>query len=439
VRRRPGSDGTSRQILAVALPAFAALVAEPVMLLADTAMIGHLGTAELAGLAVASVVLATVVGLCVFLAYGTTSAVARSHGAGREADAGAQALGGIWLAATLGVVLAAVTALLADPLTTSLSSSADVAHHARVYLAVSAAGIPAMLLVLAATGALRGVLDLRTPLVVTVSACVANVALNLLLIYGLGWGVAGAALGTVLVQWSAALALTGVVARRVLRDGVSLRPRLGAVLAAARAGVPLLVRTGTLRVAVLLATAVAATFGDASLAAHQVTATVVTLCAFALDALAIAGQTLTGRALGAGDAALTRELTARMVRWGWGVGAVIGVAVAVLSPWIPAVFTSDPDVADALVPALLAAALVQPLSGAVFVLDGVLIGAGDGRYLAVAGVVVLVAYAPLLLAVDLSGAGLTWLWLAYAGFIGARWGTLEHRRRGERWVVLGAG
>ena len=168
-----------------------------------------------------------------------------------------------------------------------------------------------------------------------------------------------------------------------------------------------------------------------------VTATVVALCAFALDALAIAGQTLTGRALGAGDPELTRALTGQMVRWGWGVGAVIGAVLAVASPLIPGAFTSDPDVADVLVPALVAAALVQPLSGSVFVLDGVLISAGDGRYLAAAGVVVLIAYAPLVLLVAVADAGLTWLWIAYAGFIGARWITLELRRRSERWMVLG--
>lgn len=429
--------GTSRQILAVAVPAFAALVAEPVMLLADTAMIGHLGTPELAGLAVASVVLTTAIGLCVFLAYGTTSAVARSHGAGREAEAGAQAVGGLWLAASLGVVLAVLTVATAGPVATALASSPDVAGHAATYLRISAAGVPAALLMLAATGALRGVLDLRTPLVVTVSSCGANVALNAVLIYGLGWGVAGAALGTVVAQWGAAAWLTAAVLRQLRTGEVSGRPRLDALLQAARAGVPLLVRTGTLRIAVLLATAVAATFGDASLAAHQVTATLVTLCAFALDALAIAGQTLTGRSLGAGDADLTRALTGQMVRWGWGVGAVIGTVLALASPWVPGAFTSDSDVAAVLVPAVLAAALVQPLSGAVFVLDGVLIGAGDGRYLAAAGIVVLVVYAPLVLLVGVADAGLTWLWIAYAGFIGARWVTLEHRRRSERWIVLG--
>lgn len=429
---------THRDILAVAVPAFAALVAEPVMLLADTAIIGHLGTTQLAGLAVAAVVLGTVVGLCVFLAYGTTSTVARSHGAGRDREAMGQAIGGLWLAAGLGLVLAAGTALASDPLTAALSSSGDVAEQAHEYLAISAIGLPAMLLVLAATGALRGLLDLRTPLVATVTACLANVALNVTFVYGLGWGIAGAAIGTVLAQWGAAVWLTVVVIRHARSTGASPAPRLDPVVEAARTGLALVVRTVTLRASLLLATVVAATFGDAPLAAHQVAATIVTFCAFALDALAIAGQTLTGRSLGAGDEATTRELTSVMVRWGWGVGVLIGLVLAVSAPWLPDLFTSDASVANRLVPVLLVVALVQPLSGAVFVLDGVLIGAGDGRYLAWAGLAVLAVYAPLAWAVAAADGGLTWLWTAYIGFIAARWVTLELRRRSGRWIVLGA-
>ncbi len=430
-------DGPARQILAVAVPAFAALVTEPLMLLADTAIIGHLGTEPLAGLAVASVALTTVVGLCIFLAYGTTSAVARSHGAGDEAAAMAQAAGGLWLAAGLGALLAALTAATAGPVTDVLASSPEVAEQARTYLLISAAGVPAMLVLLAATGALRGVLDLRTPLVVTVVVALLNVVLNVALVYGAGLGVGGAATGTVVAQWVGATWLVAAVVRHGRAAGADLAPRPGPVVDAARTGGPLVVRTATLRASLLLATAVAASFGDASLAAHQVATTVVTFCAFALDALAIAGQTLTGRALGAGDATGARALTARMVRWGWGCGAVMAVLLAATATWLPHLFTSDDAVVDVLVPVLLVAAAVQVVSGPVFVLDGVLIGAGDGRYLAAAGLVVLAIYAPLALAVQVTDAGPTWLWVAYGGFIAARWVTLEARRRSERWVVLG--
>jgi putative MATE family efflux protein len=432
-----GSDA-DRQIVAIAVPAFFALVTEPLMLLADTAIIGHLGTPELGGLAAASVVLGTVVGLCVFLAYGSTASVARHHGAGDERTAFGLAVSSLWLAAALGIVLGAVVAIGSGVLADALSSSSDVALHARHYLLVSALGIPAMLLILAATGALRGVLDLRTPLAATIVANLINVGLNVTLVYGLGLGVRGAAAGTVIAQWLAAAWLVTVVVRRARPAHAVIRPRVREILAAAAQGVPLIVRTLTLRVAVVLAALVAAGLGDVQLAAHQVAATLVSLLAFALDAVAIAGQTLTGRSLGAGDALGTRALTRRMIGWGVATGVVAGTALAALAPWLPHLFTSDPLVQDALVPALLVVAAIQPLSGVVFVLDGVLIGAGDGAYLALAGIVTLVVYAPLVVLVGLTGAGFTWLWVAYGGFIAARLATLWLRQRGDTWMVLGA-
>lgn len=427
-----------RRILQVAVPAFFALVSEPLMLLADTAIIGHLGTPELGGLAAASTVLATVVGLCIFLAYGSTAAVARHHGAGEESAAFSLAISGLWLAAALGVVLGAIMAAASSPLSASLSSSARVAGLGQDYLVISALAVPAMLLVLAATGALRGTLDLRTPLLVTIAANILNVVLNVFFVYGLDRGIRGAATGTVLAQWFAAGWLTYVVVRRARRAHASTRPHLGEISAAARQGVPLLVRTLTLRAALVLATVVAASLGDVALAANQVAASVVTFLAFGLDAIAIAGQALTGRALGAGDAVRTRQLTDRMIGWGVGTGATAAVVLAIASPWVARLFSSDPHVQDAILPALLVIAVIQPISGVVFVLDGVLIGAGDGRYLARAGLVTLAAYVPLAVAVGWTDAGFTWLWVAYGGFMAARLVTLWRRQRGTAWLVLGA-
>lgn len=426
-----------RRIVAVAVPAFFALVSEPLMLLADTAIVGRLGTTPLAGLAVASTVLLTVVGLCVFLAYGSTATVGRLHGAGREQAALDGAIGGLWLALGLGVGLGAVVAATSGPVADALASSPRVREEAVTYLVWSAGAVPAMLLVLAATGALRGVLDLRTPLLVTVVANLLNVVLSLVLVHGLDLGIAGAALGTAMAQWAGAVWLVAVVLRRARGVGSSGRPDVAAVLRAAREGVPLLARTATLRAALLLATAVAATFGDAPLAAHQVATSLVTFLAFAMDAIAIAGQTLTGRTLGAGDAEGTRALTRRMIGWGVGTGLVSGLLLAVVAPFVGGWFSPDRAVQDALLPALLVVALVQPVSGVVFVLDGVLIGAGDGVYLAWAGLVVLAVYAPLALLAGSLG-GLAWLWVAYGGFQAARLVTLWLRQRGTTWMVLGA-
>jgi putative MATE family efflux protein len=313
-----------REILRLAVPAFFALVSEPLMLLADSAIVGRLGTPQLAALGVAGTILQTMVGLCVFLAYGTTSAVARRIGAGDHRGALAQGLDGLWLALLLGVVLAVLGVLLAPQAVGAFDPAPDVADHAVTYLRISCAGIPSMLLLLAATGVLRGLQDTTTPMIVAISANLANIGLNLLLVYGLGLDIAGSALGTALAQTAAGVALVWVVVRGARRDGASLRPDRPGILASARSGVPLLVRTLTLRVAIVIAAFVATSLGTTSVAAHQVAFTLWMFLALALDAIAIAAQALTGRALGSGDVVGTRAITRRMMWWGLGSGSVSG-------------------------------------------------------------------------------------------------------------------
>ena len=443
--RTPNSQG--REILALALPAFLALVAEPLFLLADTAIVGHLGTAQLAGLAVASAILVTAAGVFVFLAYGTTSIVARQVGAGNERAALASGLDGIWLALILGVPTAVGVGLGATPLSGLFGASADVLGQATTYLAISAAGIPAMLVVLAATGALRGLQDTRTPLVASVLGFGGNLVLNLWFVLGLGWGIAGSAWGTVLAQSAMAIGLVAVVVRRALRVRAPLRPEPGRVLRAAATGVPLLVRTLALRAILLVTTWVAAGLGEVPLAAHQVAGTIWTFQAFALDALAIAAQALTGKALGAGDAAAVRAATTTMIRWGGWAGLGLGLLLAAGSGVLPVAFTADPAVRAALAAALLVIGATGWLSGLVFVVDGVLIGAGDGRWLASAMAATLALYLPFVLAVRwqtpvLAGLGdpvaVAVLWAAFMVFMGIRWGFLWHRVRGDAWLVTGA-
>lgn len=432
-----------RQILRLAVPAFAALVAEPLFLLADSAIVGHLGTLPLAGLGVAGALLSTAVGVFVFLAYGTTAAVARRLGAGDLRGALTQGVDGMWLAAGLGIVTALLGWVLAPQLVDLLGASADAHPYAVTYLRWSLPGLPAMLVVLAATGVLRGLQDTRTPLVVAVSGAAANVALNVTLVYAAGMGIAGAALGTSLAQLGMAAAFLAVVIPSARRHGASLRPDLPGIRVAGRAGVPLIVRTLTLRAALLVTTYVAARQGDVALAGHQVVFTLWTFMAFALDAVAIAGQAITGHALGASDADGARSATRRMVGWGVWSGIVLGLALFAVRGLLAPLFTTDPDVQRAIVAALVVVAVSQPVAGYVFVLDGVLIGAGDGGYLAVAGLITLVAYVPLAVAVQLTAPdgvpGLVWLWVAFAGgFMLARAVTLGLRARGDAWLVVGA-
>lgn len=427
-----------REILRLAVPAFFALVSEPLMLLADSAIVGHLGTPQLASLGVAGAILQSLIGICVFLAYGTTSAVARRIGAGDHRGALTQGVDGLWLALLLGVGIAVAGLVFAEQAIAAFDPSAQVGEYAVTYLRISCLGIPSMLLLLAAIGALRGLQDARTPMYVAVGANLANIVLNLVLVYGLDLGIAGSALGTVIAQSAAGLALGYVVLRGARREHARIRPDRPGIIAAAQAGVPLVVRTLTLRVALILLTYVATAIGTVSLATHQVAFTLWTFLALALDAIAIAGQALTGRSLGASDVAGARAATRRMMWWGVTAGAVGGIALWALHPLYIPLFTADADVRRTLAAVLLVAAVWQPVNGIVFVLDGVLIGAGDGRYLAVAGLIALVAFAPLALAVLWFDRGVVALWWAFGGFMLMRLVTLMLRERGDAWLVTGA-
>ena len=300
-----------------------------------------------------------------------------------------------------------------------------------------------MLVVLAATGMLRGLQDTTTPLVVAGAGFGVNIVLNYVLVYGAGMSVAGSALGTSLAQWGMAAVYLVMLVRATRREGVRLVPSPRGVRSTASVGSWLMLRTLSLRVAILATVFVATSQGPLSLASHQLVMTVFTFLAFALDALAIAAQALIGKELGSGDRPLARALTRRMIVWGIGFGVVTGALLAAVAPFVGWIFTSDPGVQAAFAAGLWVLAASQPVCGFVFVLDGVLIGAGDARYLAIAGVVNLVVYLPLLAlvgAAGLSGAeGIVWLWVAFGvGYMLARAATLGWRIRNDHWMVTGA-
>ncbi|WP_346958782.1 MATE family efflux transporter [uncultured Arthrobacter sp.] len=438
----PSPAHRRREILRLAVPAFGALIAEPLFLLADSAIVGHLGVAQLAGVGLASAVLHTAVGLMVFLAYSTTPAVARAIGNGQLPRALAAGRDGVWLALLLGVVLAVAGFLAAEPLLGLMGARGEVRDFAVEYLRWSMPGLVAMLLIFAGTGVLRGLQDTRTPLAVAAAGFTVNIVLNLFLVYGLRLSVTGSALGTSIAQWAMALVYVVMVQRNARNQGVSLLPDWRGIRSLAGVGSWLMLRTLSLRIAILATVLVATAQGPVNLAAHQLAMTVFTFLAFALDALAIAAQALIGKELGASNPAAARGLTRTMIRWGLGFGVLTGILLAAVAPWAGLLFTSDAGVRSALTLALWMLAAGQPIAGYVFVLDGVLIGAGDARYLAIAGVVNLAAYLPLLLVVGLAGAdggaALLWLWAAFSlGYMSARAITLGLRARTDRWMLLG--
>jgi putative MATE family efflux protein len=429
VRRSP----YDREIVALALPALGALAAEPLYLLADTAIVGHLGTPQLAALALAATVLSTLVSLCIFLTYGTTARVSRLHGAGETEAAGALAPQALWLALAVGVVLAAAIAAFGVPLVHGLGGDGDVADLAVGYLRIATLGVPMALIALAGQGFLRGVGDLRTPLVVLVAANVVNVVLELVFVYGFDWGLAGSAWGTVIAQVGMGAAFVAVQWRAGLE-----RPLLAAMRPLMRVGSEIAVRTSALLGSFLVASAVLARVGDASLAAHQIAFQLFVFLALVLDALAIAAQVLVGRALGADDAAVARAAAVRVIGWSVVIGAGFGVLLFAFGDVIPRLFTDDALVRERAHEIWWIFALTMPANGAVFALDGILIGAGDTRFIMWGMLAAAAVYVPVALLSLHFGWGIRGVWCGLAGLIAMRLATCGARFAGGRWAMPGA-
>jgi putative MATE family efflux protein len=422
-----------REVFALALPALGALAAEPLYVLVDTAIVGHLGTTQLAALAIAATVLSTAFTIFNFLTYGTTAQVARLHGAGRDADAAALGSQALWLGLGIGVVLLAAIVALAPGAVSLMGGEGDVADGALLYLRIAALGSPFFMLATAGQGFLRGMGDLRTPLVILLIAHGVNVVLELLFVYGFGWGLAGSAWGTVIAQVGMGLAFVQVQRRAGFEP-----PLLEKMKALMRIGTEIAVRTTALLGSFLVASAVLARVGAASLAAHQIAFQLFVFLALVLDALAIAAQILVGRLLGADDASRARAAATRVILWSVVVGAGFGLVLLALTNVIPHAFTGDDLVVERAHEIWWLFAALMPINGLVFALDGILIGAGDTRFLMWGMLSAAAVYVPVaLLALD-QGWGIVGVWWGLAGLIGVRALTNGLRFLGSRWVLTGA-
>jgi putative MATE family efflux protein len=427
-----------REIFRLAVPAFFALVAEPIYVLTDTAIVGHLGTPQLAGLSAATAVLLSGYSIFIFLAYGTTAAVSRLVGAGEPQRAAHQAVQGIWLAAIIGVALVVVGFFAAGPLLEVFTDDEQVREFGLTYLRISLLGAPAMLMTFAGVGYLRGLQDTARPLAVAVATATFNLVIELVLIYGFGLGLGASAFGTVLAQWLGAGAYLTWIGRAVAAHGVSLAPHRATIRSLARVGLDLFVRTVALRGSFTIAAIAAARIGTIDLAAHEIAFQLLNLLALGLDAIAIAGQSLVGRLLGAGDAIVARVAAGRMIGWSVVLASVAGVAVFALRTLLPHVFSDDEVVRDLTAFLLVHVAVMQPVNGAVFALDGILIGAGDQRFLAWAMVGAAAVFVPMVIAVLAVDAGIGWLWFSLEVLMLARLVPLALRYRTGRWAVTGA-
>lgn len=399
-----------RRILALAFPALGSLAVEPVYVLVDTAIVGQLGTDQLAGLAVAATMLSFVFAGANFLTYGTTERVARRLGAGDRAAAADVGVQAMWLSVLFGLPAAPLLFFGARPLSRAFGATGEVLDHAETYLSISAIGVPFFLITLAAQGVLRGGSDYTTPLWVLLGANVANLVIELVLVFVLDMGVAGSALSTVIAQVGAALTFLWLLRRRLLGAQVR-RPSRDGMRPLMSAGKHLLLRVGSMLAVFGGSTAIAARIDNVTLAAHQVANSLFIFLALVLDALAVPAQTIVAEELGRDDVPTAAHVASRSVRLSLVTGVVLGVVLAALAPVIPHVFSDDGAVIDRASGALwwLAAALVP---GAIaFAHDGILIGAGDYRFLGRAALAYLLAVTPIaVLILTVPALGIAGIW-----------------------------
>lgn len=417
----------------MAIPALGSLVADPLLSLVDTAFIGRVSRDALSGLGVAAAVFAVAFFLFNFLEYGTTAEVARAVGAGDADAAGRATVTSMMLGLGFGCVVTAVLVFGAGPMAGAMGADGAVRAETVSYLMIRAFAAPAVLLVRAAHGAFRGYQDTKTPFLAALGINGINLALDPVLIFGFGMGIAGAAWATLIAQWVGAAVFVGLLLRdRTTYGLIGARPMFGEVRRFLRVGRDLAIRSGALLATFTLATGVAARVSDDSIAAHQVLSQVFIFLAFAVDALAIAAQALVGKHRGGGDRTLLTAVADRILVIGIFVGAVFALLLLVLQPFLGAWFTNEPGVLQEIDGAYWLVILLQPAGAVAFVWDGVFIGLGDFGYLAAAMAVSSAVAIGILALVLPLGWGLVGVWWALNALMAVRILTLGWRRWGAR-------
>ena len=420
-------DDLERRIVRLAVPALGTLAVEPVYVLVDTAIVGRLGTPQLAGLAIASIVLLNVVSLLSFLEY-ITPDIAFAVGAGRPDEARQKAAHGVWLSCGIGVPAAAALAVAARPLCWLLGGRGEVLHHATVYLSISAAGLPFVLLAFLGHGVLRGHNDLRTPLKIVIVANIANLLLEIVAVYWLDLGVAGSAWSTVIVQAGAAGAFLWLMRHHLL----PVRPSWASYRPLLVAGSHMALRSMAMYSVWDATTIIAAHLDSPTLAANQVVTQLFMFLALLLDALAVPLHSLVAGELGTGNVDAATRIGRISVRLSLWCAGGLAVLLAAATPWLPHVFTGDAAVRSRLIGALLVLAVMQFPGAVAFALDGALIGAHDNAWLGRQALINILAFAPL--------AAVTVIWprLGLAGLWGAQlaWMTMRATVNSRRWHRL---
>ncbi len=431
---------TGRRIAGLAIPALGVLAAEPLYLLFDLAVVGRLGALSLAGLAIGGLILSTLSSQMTFLSYGTTARSARFFGAGDRVAAVGEGVQATWLALGIGAVVIVAVQAAAVPLVSVLSAGGDIAEEALPWVRIAIFGVPAILISAAGNGWMRGVQDTARPLHYVVAGFAVSAVLCPLLVYGwLGMPrmeLAGSAVANLVGQWLAAV----MFIRALLVERVPIGVQPAVLRAQIVLGRDLLLRTLAFQACFVSAGAIAARFGAAALAAHQVVLQIWNFLALVLDSLAIAAQSLVGAALGAGHLAHAKSVAWRVTIFSTLASAVLAGVFAVGASVFPSVFTDDRSVLDAIgVPWWFMVAQL-PVAGIVFALDGVLLGAGDAKFMRNATLIsALVGFLPLVWLSLIFGWGLLGIWSGLSTFMVLRLVFVGWRAFSGHWLVPGTG
>ena len=436
----PAVAASGRRIAGLELPALGVLAAEPIYLLFDLAVVGRLGAVSLAGLAIGGLILSTLSSQMTFLSYGTTARSARFFGAGDRASAVGEGVQATWLAIGLGTLIVVAVQVAAVPLVSVLAAGGDIAAASLPWVRIAIAGVPAILISAAGNGWMRGVQDTARPLRYVVTGFAVSAVLCPLLVYGwLGMPrleLAGSAVANLVGQWLAAL----LFCRALLVERVPLRIQPTVLRAQVVMGRDLLLRTMAFQACFVSAGAVAARFGAAAVAAHQVVLQLWNFLALVLDSFAIAAQSLVGAALGAGELAHAKSVAWRVTIFSTVASAVLAGIFAVGASVFPSVFTDDSSVKDAIgVPWWFMVAQL-PIAGIVFALDGVLLGAGDAKFMRNATLIsAFVGFLPLIWLSLVFGWGLLGIWSGLSTFMVLRLVFVGWRASSGHWLVPGTG
>ena len=409
-----------RRIAGVALPAMIALLTDPLYDLSDTAILGHLGAQQLAGAAIATRVLSFGYATFVFVMFATTAAVARRIGAGQPAAAVDEAVGATWLGAGLGVASAVLVGLIGQPLISAFGATGAVAADAWTYLWVSLAGFPALLIVMAGVGYHRGIERARVPLIIALVSVTANLIGEVVLIIGLGFGVGASAATTVAAKWGSAIVYLLLLRRDARRHGSSWTTSTVAVRRILDVGAPLVLRTAALLATLAGATALAARQGTTALAAHSIAFAIWSFTAYVSDGTEAAGQTLVAHGLGSGSLTLATAASRRVMTWAIGLGVALAVILTVTRVPIAELFSADAAVSSVAASTLWWVIALQPINAVAFSLDGVLIGAGQQRALAIIMIVAGTAFCAVAAFNPAHLDGLDAVWAGIAVFMIAR-------------------